>query len=154
MPGLSCSMWGLLVVACWICFSCGIQTLKKMQCVGSSSLTRDWTWAPCIGSTESSPLDHQGGPQLDVLLRCLTFLAAGQMLHFLTSCWQKASAPPPPGPFHRAVWVSWHGSGFPRVRQKREKEEGMFFFLLWPTLRSHISSLLFFGFCFHFVGIH
>ena len=29
---------------------------------GSSSLTRDGTQAPCIGSTESQPLDHQGIP--------------------------------------------------------------------------------------------
>ena len=27
-----------------------------------SSLTRDQTRAPCIGSAESSPLDHQGSP--------------------------------------------------------------------------------------------
>ena len=31
--------------------------------VGSSSLTRDRTRAPCIGSTESYPLDHQGSPR-------------------------------------------------------------------------------------------
>ena len=31
---------------------------------GSSSLTRDWTRAPCIGRTESYPVDHQGGSQL------------------------------------------------------------------------------------------
>ena len=30
--------------------------------VGSSSLTRDWTQAPCIGSTESQPQDHQWSP--------------------------------------------------------------------------------------------
>ena len=29
---------------------------------GSSSLTRDKTQAPCIGSTESQPLDHQQSP--------------------------------------------------------------------------------------------
>ena len=29
---------------------------------GSSSLIRDWTWTPCMGSRESSPLDHQGSP--------------------------------------------------------------------------------------------
>ena len=27
-----------------------------------SSLTRDQTYTPCIGSTESQPLDHQGIP--------------------------------------------------------------------------------------------
>ena len=35
--------------------SCGMH-------VGSSSLTRDRTQAPCIGSTESYPLHHQGSP--------------------------------------------------------------------------------------------
>ena len=35
-----------------------------MQHAGSSSLTRDQTQTPCIGSTESWPLDHQGGPSL------------------------------------------------------------------------------------------
>ena len=29
---------------------------------GSGSLTRDRAWAPCIGSTESYPLDHQESP--------------------------------------------------------------------------------------------
>ena len=60
MPGLSCdtqdllcSMQGLLVVAC-------------MQ--DSSSPTRDRTQAPCIGSTESYPLDHQGSPLSGYLL--------------------------------------------------------------------------------------
>ena len=43
-----------LVAACGL-LSCGMH-------VGSSFPTRDWTWFPCIGSTESYPLDHQGGP--------------------------------------------------------------------------------------------
>ena len=30
--------------------------------MGSSSLTRDQTQAPCVGSVESEPLDHQGSP--------------------------------------------------------------------------------------------
>ena len=34
-----------------------------MQHVGSSSLTRDRTQAPSIGSAESYPLDHQGSPR-------------------------------------------------------------------------------------------
>ena len=44
----------VLVAACRL--SCGLH-------VGSSSLTREWTWARCTGSTESYPLDHQGSPQ-------------------------------------------------------------------------------------------
>ena len=34
----------------------------QLRHVGSSSLTRDRTQAPCIGSSESQPLDHQGSP--------------------------------------------------------------------------------------------
>ena len=36
--------------------SCGMHA-------GSSSPTRDRTRAPCIGSTEAYPLDHQGSPR-------------------------------------------------------------------------------------------
>ena len=50
MQGLSCSMQDLLVAVC-----------------GIYSLTRDRTQAPCIGSMESSPLDHQGSPLAMVL---------------------------------------------------------------------------------------
>ena len=32
---------------------------------GSSSLTRNRTQAPCIGSMESYPLDHQGSPEIN-----------------------------------------------------------------------------------------
>ena len=35
--------------------------------MGSSSLSRDGPQAPCIGSAESQPLDHQGSPSLDIL---------------------------------------------------------------------------------------
>ena len=41
--------------------SCSMRTIKLWH-VGSSSLTRDGTWAPCIRSKESYPLDHQGSP--------------------------------------------------------------------------------------------
>ena len=65
---LSCTMWaaylwhvGCLFVVCRL-LSCGMQTLSCGMHVGSSSLTRDQTWAPCIGSAESYPLDHQGSP--------------------------------------------------------------------------------------------
>ena len=40
--------------------SCGMQTPICVMHVGSSSLTRDRTQAPCIGSMESYPLSHQG----------------------------------------------------------------------------------------------
>ena len=35
---------------------------SQLQHVGSSSLTRDQTWAPCTGSLQSQALDHQGRP--------------------------------------------------------------------------------------------
>ena len=35
---------------------------SQLQHVGSSSLIRNGTWAPCIGSSESQPLDTQGSP--------------------------------------------------------------------------------------------
>ena len=55
----------------WLCqvlvaagglLSCGIQTLSCGMHVGSSSLTRDQTQAPSIGSAESYSLHHQGSP--------------------------------------------------------------------------------------------
>ena len=50
---LCCGMRDLLVVTC---------KLSRSMHVGSSSPTRDWTWAPCIRSMESYPLDHEGSP--------------------------------------------------------------------------------------------
>ena len=37
--------------------------------VGSSSLTKDRTWAPSTGNMEFEPLDHQGSPQSVILQR-------------------------------------------------------------------------------------
>ena len=64
----------VLVVAFWI-FSWGTQDLLVVACgllncdthVGSSFLTRDRNWAPCIGSADSYSLDQQSP----------TFLAPG-----------------------------------------------------------------------------
>ena len=49
---LQCNMQGLLVAVCGL-LSCSMH-------VGSSSPTRDWTQAPCIGTVDSYPLDHHG----------------------------------------------------------------------------------------------
>ena len=66
-PGLRCGMRDLLVAVCGL-LSCGMHA-------GSSSLIRDWTQAPCIGSVESYPVDHQGSPQHIVLfLFCFIFV--------------------------------------------------------------------------------
>ena len=50
-----------LVAACGF-LSCSMRTLSCGMCVGPSSLTRDRTLAPYIGSRESYPLDHEGNP--------------------------------------------------------------------------------------------
>ena len=46
--------------------ACGISQLwpanSQFRYVGSSSLTRDGTWAACVGSSESQPLDHYRSP--------------------------------------------------------------------------------------------
>ena len=39
--------------------------MQNLLChVGCNSLTKDQTWAPCIGSAECWPLDHQGSPRI------------------------------------------------------------------------------------------
>ena len=48
--------------------SCGMQTLSCGMRVESSSLTRDQTLAPCIGSVESYQLRHQGSPSSPLFL--------------------------------------------------------------------------------------
>ena len=53
-PGLSCGTRDL---------RCSTQALSCCVHAGSSSPTGDRTWAPCIGSAESYPLDHQGSPK-------------------------------------------------------------------------------------------
>ena len=54
MLGLSCGTQGLQ-------FSLGhAGSLVAARACGTSSLIRDWTQGPCIGTMESEPLDHQG----------------------------------------------------------------------------------------------
>ena len=64
--------FGIFNLCCSIrIFSCGMQT--QLWHVGSSSLTRDQSSVPCIGSTESQPLDHQEVP-LIVILTCISLM--------------------------------------------------------------------------------
>ena len=66
--------------------SCGTRTLSCSMHVGSSSLTKDRTLAPCIGSAESYPLRHQGSPnnpflksdQDDVVQSCSWHIVGAQ----------------------------------------------------------------------------
>ena len=56
--------------------SCCMQDLQLLH-VGSSSLTRDQTWVPCIGSMQSLPLDHKGSPSAI----CLSLKSWQQWVH-------------------------------------------------------------------------
>ena len=49
--------------------------------VGSSSLTRDPTQAPCFGSTESQPLDHQRSPWNTFEMSCFIHKEVLCILH-------------------------------------------------------------------------
>ena len=75
--GLSFQLWymGSLVVACELLF--------ELQHVDSSSLIRDQTQAPCIESTESQPLDHQGSPCHILCVSCKTTQSLRQFLSVL-----------------------------------------------------------------------
>ena len=56
--------------------SCGMQDLQ-LRHVGSSSLARDWTWSPCIGSAESEPLDHRASPETTCFEKILWISSKG-----------------------------------------------------------------------------
>ena len=59
-------MFHLFIQLCWVLVAvCGI---FQVQYMGSSSLTRKQTQAPCIGSTESWTWDHQGSPRIHFLI--------------------------------------------------------------------------------------
>ena len=62
-----------VLVAAGRLLSCGLRTLSCGMHVGSSSLTRARTRAPCIGSTESYPLRHQGSPSIGLFLFLFIF---------------------------------------------------------------------------------
>ena len=67
VPGLSCRTGDL---------PCGMP--GDLSCgthAGSSSLTRDRTWVPCIGSVESYPLDHAGSPKVKTFICFPVYLA-------------------------------------------------------------------------------
>ena len=70
MQDLRCCVWDLTcgVRDLWLrpvgVFTCSMWTLS---CSMWDSLTRDRTRAPCIGSAESQPLDHQGSPSNYIL---------------------------------------------------------------------------------------
>ena len=65
--------------------SCGTRTLSCSMHVGSSSLIRDRTRSPWIGSTVSYPLSHQGSPQMQLLKQSISNL----------DIWNNSSLPRP-----------------------------------------------------------
>ena len=62
---LHCSMQGLQF---W-------HSNSQLQHVGSSSLARNQTWAPCAGSAESQPLDHQGRPRTSFIFKVTSIIS-------------------------------------------------------------------------------
>ena len=59
--GLSCSMQDLQLQ----------HSNSQLQHMGSSFLTKDRTWAPCIRRSQSQSLDHQGSPPSGLLVSIL-----------------------------------------------------------------------------------
>ena len=55
----------------FIIYLFGCAEAQLVACGIQLSLTRDGTWAPCIGSLESQPLEHQGSP----------FMSSSRMLY-------------------------------------------------------------------------
>ena len=66
-----------LLFCCCCCFSLGFVPIyfifcpHCVACGDLSSLIRDWTCVPGIGSLESEPLDHQGSPS-SLFFRCFS----------------------------------------------------------------------------------
>ena len=95
--------------------------------VGSSSPTRDWTQAPCIGSLESYPLHHQGSPwksssycwKENKRQKCLLFLH-WTLLHVMP--WAQ-ECDPEDGSLLRIGWWAWD------VREERKKPG--YLMMLW-----------------------
>ena len=59
----------LFLYLCWALAAA--HGICHLWLVGSHSLTKDCTWAPCIGSMESQPLDHWGSPKATVVIPIL-----------------------------------------------------------------------------------
>ena len=82
-------LYRILVAACGL-FSCSLWALSCGMHVGSISPTRDRTWATCIGSVESYPLDHQGSPW-QYFVFAINLLATAQKnksIYFIfLKCW-------------------------------------------------------------------
>ena len=82
---LTCSIYFLKIFMCLLLYltvmdlSGGMQDLQ-LQCGGSISLTRDRTWAHCIGSVMSQPPDPHRSPNMLVIL---TVVMVSQVCTFI-----------------------------------------------------------------------
>ena len=61
---------------------------SSLRCVGSSSLTRDWTWASCIGSMEFQPLDYQRSPPQGAFKYMVSFPPITPLFSFYRKSYQ------------------------------------------------------------------
>ena len=72
--------------------------------MGSSSLTRDGTQTPCVGSPESQPLDHQEAPPMSFPLSTM-HLALTQQVSSVCRLIQRLTG----SGSAMGRWGSWHG---------------------------------------------
>ena len=64
---------------------------SQLQQVGSSSLTRDQSGAPCIGDVEFQPQDHQGSPPFSIFTSF--FFSIEALLQYCTNQFPCSSSP-------------------------------------------------------------
>ena len=72
-----------------MCWSLGSLIGACKLLVWSSSLTRDWTRATCIGSMETKPLNHQRSPSVGLFMFCCCCLVG---FGFFVCFWPWCSA--------------------------------------------------------------
>ena len=85
LPWVLAAAWGIFLL---------IVVASELLVVnmGSSSLTRDWTWDPCLVSVEFYPLDHQGSLQKPHLREPLAYeIRTKIMLQMRKQQWHKVS---------------------------------------------------------------
>ena len=103
LPSLAFSLKACALYVPWcLCLFFFLALTCNMQ--NLSSLTRDWTCAPCGGSIESQPLDHQGSPSLTEFpnweIICVHHNALLLIIHNLQTSLRKHS----PGN-HKAIFM-------------------------------------------------
>ena len=93
---------------------------------GSSSPTRDRTQAPCIGSMESYPLDHQGSPPHP----CFRHRSCMML------CWT------PQAKFHLKICLVWSAQNFEYQEISNENLEFLLLLQNWKVQQEWSAVLL------------